>query len=605
MDQGLRNHRSLLDLFEARVRHSPGEVALLNRRGEGQVATTWAEWHRRSRTLAAALVASGMEARDRVVVLANTRLEWALFDVAILMAGGITVPIFPTETASSCAQLIRDCGARWVVTDAEAQTDKLWAVEDQLTDLRGLVVIDGPVQGSEGGLGAKTVGLDAFLEAGERALGEVGRVIDERIAAIRTDDCASITYTPGTQDVQKGVMLTHGNMGSAAMALAEVLPVGEDDLQLLYLPLAQAYARTSLAVAVARGATTAFARSHKTVLEDCVIFQPTWLCGVPRLFERIKAQILAERRNMPGVQRVALEGALRLTEATRPSGEDAPTGLSGLPRNLAQQLLHGPMREIVGDRLRFAISGGSPLHCDTGEFFRQHGVEVLEGYGMTETCAASHINRLDDNELGSVGHPVPGLAWRLEEDGELLLRGPNITPGYWQRHDETERAIDAEGWFHTGDLAVADESGRLTITDRKRDVIVTANGKAIAPQPMEDGLRRDPLVAQALVHGEGRNFLTALIALDEEVLMAFAKDRGLEGDYAALTRDRTVYGAVEAIVEQLNGTLASHAVIRKFAILSSGLTSEQGELTPTQRLRRRAAMEKHSALIDSFYSETY
>lgn len=614
MDQGSLRPRTLTGLFQQRVRMDAERVATRHLRGAGVVTTTWSEWERRSRVLACGLVRLGLEPGDRVAILASTRAEWAWFDLATMLAGGVTVPIFPTEAAPGVEHILVDSGARVVLVEDPSQAAKLLAVRDRVPSVMQVVYLDPRCRDRAG----RVIGIDDVCEEptdwlmsvgglkdmGEGALDELQAELQGRGAALGPGDAASITYTAGTEGPPKGVVLTHGNMTSCARAVTARLPVGPEDVQLLYLPLAQPFARLTLAASLVSGFETAFARNYRTVMEDCSTFKPTFLCGVPRLFERIRQRTITHRADLPGVQRMALEWGLRV--ARRVSIGKEPIGpLVGVQREIAERMVMAPMQTAFGSRLRFAISGGAPLGQDTGEFFRCHGIEILEGYGMTETAACTHLNPVADNRLGSVGTALDGLQTEILADGELLVRGPQVSPGYWRDASATSERIDEDGWLHTGDLVRVTDDGYMTIADRKRDVIITANGKAISPRAIQEALRRFPLVDQVVLHGDRRPFLTALISLDREALERFASERGLDGGYEDLTRSSAVYGAVEAAVEEVNEALASHESVRKFAILATELTEEQGDLTPTRRVRRKVAAQRHRALLDSFYSESY
>jgi long-chain acyl-CoA synthetase len=602
-------YRTLLELFAARVAANPDGVATRHQAADGMVETTWSEWDRRSTALAAGLAAVGVRPGDRVAVIARTRVEWAWVDLAIHRAGGVAVPIFPTEVAANCAFMLADAGARVVIVEDPAQAAKLVETRDRLLTVERVVWLD-PVAPTADGASLRIdeviasepgwfLSFDALLERGHEHGATLNAEVERRASEVRPSDLATIHFTPGTEGRPKGVVLTHGNLLAVSRALAEVLPVDASDLQLLYLPLALPFARLSLAVGVAVGATTAFGRSHRTILEDCQAFRPTFLCAVPRLFERVRNRREAHRRNLPGLHRWALSWALGTEDAAERRGP-----LTGLRLRIADKLAYEPFRDLFGGRLRFAISGGAPLGAENARFFGVHGIEVLEGYGMTETAGCTHINRLNDNSHGTAGTPLPGVRCRIAEDGEIHLSGPMVFNGYWERPDATAAALE-DGWFKTGDLGSLDAGGHLTITGRKREVIVTAHGKAIAPQPIAEALTVDPLIGQALIHGDGRYFLSALLVLDRHGLEDFAREAGIVGSYEELTRNELVFAAVEAIVARVNANLGAHEAIRKFAILASPLTAEQGEVTSTQRIRRRVASERHRALLDSFYSEQY
>ncbi|MGB0589531.1 MAG: AMP-dependent synthetase/ligase [Myxococcota bacterium] len=615
MVDGLSADRTLLELFLERARRDTDREATRHLHQGLIVSTTWGDWSRRSRTLATALIRLGVRRGDRVALLSGTRVEWAWMDIAIMMAGGISVPIFPTEVPGTCAQLLTDCTPRFAVVEDPSQAAKLFAIRDQLPELERLVLLEREVCQVDGGVLALAditsdsnaewvIGFDEFRELGESSLEDLRDELDARIARHEASDCVTLHYTPGTEGLAKGVMLTQRNFAATARAIAHVLPLGTDDVQILYLPLAQPFARICLAVGMEACFVTAFARSYRTVIEDCASLQPTFVCGVPRLFERVRTRLELEQRKAPALERFAVSLGRKTAASRRASTE--PGGVWGDLQDLfVERVVEAPVKEVFGGRLRFAISGGAPLTAATGQFYREHGLEILEGYGMTETTAATHLNHMMDNRLGTVGRPLPGMEAQIAADGEVLLRGAHVTPGYWNKPAETAERLGEDGWLRTGDLGSEDAQGYLTITGRKRDVIITANGKAIAPQPIIKAIRDEALVDQVLIHGDRRHFLTALFSLDKVGLQAFADEHGLEESYEALARHPEVYAVVEAAVERVNKLVASHEQIRKFAILGSELTPEDGEITQTRVLRRKVVAERHKALLDSFYLDSY
>lgn len=654
--------RTLLDLFLERARSSPDRQATRHVGPDGASrSTTWGEWEARSRAIAAGLLEIGLAPGARVALLARTRVEWAWLDVAILMAGGISVPIFPNELPATCARVLRDSGARIAIAENPWQLKKLLEAAgaeglqigtrdddvgpspirasvargadedadapdapdddapDEDDDARALsdderrltlVLIDRELQLSSGavmtpaefGVPSQHVLTLADLAArGAVRLARDVRALDARIAAIEPDACVTLCYTPGTEGQQKGVMLTHENLVFTCDAMQRTLGLGPDDVQLLYLPLAQAFGRLSLWMAVRAGASTAFARSFRAVFEDARAQRPTYIAGVPRLFEKAREEITADLD--AGRISAILAGWVLGTER----GPDLPPEgfFDRTRRDLGERLVKRHLARHFGGQMRLAVSGGAPLGATTARFFHRFGLPLHEGYGLVETTAASHVTRPGSIVAGTVGEPLDGVDFRLLEDGELLLRGPNVTPGYWGNVAETQKSFDREGWFHTGDLARLDEAGQLVITDRKRDIIVTANGKAIAPRPIADKLCADALIGQVLIQGDRRPYLTALVSLRREPLLRFAAEHGIEGDYEALTRHARVFARIDAVVDRTNATLAPHENIRKFAILQTELSAEAGDLTPTLRLKRRVAAQKYRALIDSFYSEPF
>jgi len=602
--------RTLLDVFFARVDATPDVVALRTMEVDGRtVTTTWRQWEQRSRALASGLLDLGLAPGARVALLSQTRLEWALLDAAILMAGGISVPIYANEQPATCARLLEDSGARVAIAENPWQLKKLLDMDPAISETLGLILIESELRLQTGasattaelGVRAKRVEtLDQLEARGRRRLATGDAELDERIESIEPDACVTICYTPGTEGREKGVMLTHEGFVATCGALAGVLPLGADDLQLLYLPLAQAFGRLGLWFGVRAGVPTALARSWRTVFEDARSWQPTCLWGAPRLFEKAQEGIESELLGSGGLMSLVAGWALG-----RPPDRPVEGLLARGRHALGERLVKRKVHARFGGRLRFAVSGGAPLGAETARFFATRDLPILESYGMVETTAATHIARLGEHAPGTVGRALPGVEFKLLEDGELLVRGPNVTPGYWGSPAETRKVFDPEGWFHTGDLARLDGDGRLVITDRKRDIIVTANGKAIAPGPIAERLRADPVIGQVYIHGDRRTFLTALIHLDAEGLARLAADLDLEGDYEHLTRHPRVFAYVDAVVDRVNATLSPHETIRKFALMASEPTTESGVLTPMLGLRRRVYADKHKALLDSFYSEPF
>lgn len=610
---------TLLSLFRERVRQDPQGVATRHQHGKNIVTTTWSEWDRRSRTLAAALIASGVQPGDRVAIMSSTRVEWLWLDFAVAMAGAVVVPIFRAEVGSSLERILTDSEARLLVVEDPSHVAKVLPLlgSDAVPSLERVVYMDPEAvrgqeilriedvlvgHGADRDLGDRLGSYQSLRDLGEDALERTVGEIDRRQAAIGPGELATIAYTPGTEGIPKGVMLTHGNWFAASRSLKGALELDATDTQLLYLPLAHVFGRLCVVVGIDIGLATAIARGTKTVIEDCKVFQPTFMCSVPRLFEKVQEMALAELDQSRGIARLVTNWV-----GVKRSGElDVGEGLlDGVKRALADRLVYGPVRERFGGKLRFFVSAAAHLDPDTERFFDAAKLPILNAYGMTETCGATTMSRLDGREAGTVGSPVEGVEMRLAEDSELLVRGPMVTPGYWKHAEDTAAKIDPEGWFHTGDLFARTEAGNYVITDRKRDIILTATGKVIAPGPIVAALRTDPLIDQVVLHGDRRPYLTALISLDQDNLERFTRDSGLDADYEALTRHPAVYAAVEAVVARVNAQLSPHEQIVKFAILASELSTEAGELTPTRVVRRRVAADRHRALLDAFYQEHY
>lgn len=600
----------------------------------------------RARAVAAGFLGLGAEPGARVAIVSWTRAEWVILDLACQLAGLISVPIFPNELASNCQRFLTASDCRFAVAEDPWQARKLLDASPHLPGPLELIVIDEDLTLASGGvarfaeLGARTPRTFAALEAlGRAALEGRPELLAEREAAALPDACITIAFTPGTEGQAKGVIITHAMLGAVVDGILGALPaltppappatsatsaVGEPaatestnsdkqapkppkppkpdkkrdpEVQLLTLPLAQTLGRVSLWVGLTGHVPTGLARSDATTFDDVGLVKPTFIIGVPSLFERAATAALREVRDGSGV--VPFIGRWA-HGAKRDEGT-----IDRIRRGLFDQMIRGAVRRRFGRGCTTLIASGAPLPEGVASLFARAGLPLREAYGMVETCAMTHLDSGTPPTLGTVGHALPGVEARLAPDGELLLRGPSIMPGYWRDAAETRHVLDADGWFATGDLAHTDEQQRLVITGRKRDIIVLSDGRSIAPRPIETALREDELVAQALVHGERRRYLTALIALDRAALERFAAAESLQGDFDALSRSAKVHQHIEQAIARVNTTLPPHANIKKFAVLAAELSTEAGELTPTHTLRRSMAAEKFRPLLDSFYAESF
>ncbi len=527
-----------------------------------------------------------------MAIFAQTREEWAIADLAIALAGAVSVPVYPTLTAEQVGHVLVDSGARAAFVEGAEQRDVVLA--ESRADLVRIVVFD-----------AAAVGGDPRVVS----LGELGRPeraadVAAREAQVRPGDLATIIYTSGTSGQAKGVMLTHGALAHEIEALGSVLPLTARDEQLLFLPLAHVLGRVLLLAALEVGYATAFARSLAHVLDDLAEVEPTFFASVPRLYEKIHAVAVDNASSEGPVKERLYRWAIRVgaerSAAARSGGWVGPR--LAVAHRYADQLVLSKVRARFGRRLRFAISGGAPLARELAEWFHACGVLVLEGYGLTETCAATHVNRPGAFRFGTVGQPVPGVEVAIAADGEVLLRGPTIMRGYFGQPDATADALDAQGYLHSGDIGRVDADGFLAITDRKKDMIVTAGGKNVAPQNLEAMLQKSPWIEQAVILGDGRKHLVALIALDVAAATRWAREHGRPDDLASLSHDPELRALVEIDVDAVNRKLAKFEAIKRFAILDRELTIEGGELTPTHKVRRKVVEARWASLLDSLYA---
>jgi long-chain acyl-CoA synthetase len=586
-----------LDIFRERVQSSGWRPSLRwKERGAWRVKT-WSEWDTTSRDVAGGLRALGVTGGDRVCILSNTRPEWFECDIAILFAGGVTVPIYQSNTAEECEYIISDCRAKVVVAEDAAQLAKLFAQRHKLTHVAKVVLLAGTSDD------AWVVTYADLLAQGKVWQAANPGELDK--ASTLPSDVFTIVYTSGTTGPPKGVVLTHGNIVFECRAAQATFSVDDDDEQLLFLPLAHIFARILEWLAIAQGVTTAFAESLPKLTENMREVAPTFMGAVPRVYEKAYVKIqanLAEKRKKP-VTRALVDWALSVGKkrsqallAGRPLGffESAQV-------RLADKLVFGKIQGTFGGRLRYFISGGAPLAREIAEFFHAAGLLVLEGYGLTETTSATHMNHPDRPRFGTVGEAILGVETKIADDGEVLVRGGNILREYYGKPEATAEVIDADGWFHTGDIGVV-EGGYLRITDRKKDIIITAAGKNVAPQNIEGALKAQcPFVSQVMVHGDKRNYLTALVTLNEENLGPWLAEQGIGSANDGFASEPKVKALIQGAVDDLNKGLASFETIKKFAILPRDLTQEAGELTPTLKVKRKFCSEKYKDVLDALY----
>ena len=616
-----------MDIFRDTVAKLPDKVALRSKVDGVWKGQTWSEWNTASREIAGGLRALGLGVGDRVCVLSNTRPEWVHADIGILLAGGVTVPIYQSNTPRECEYIISDCAAKVVLVEDPHQLEKLLHPEvrprlDKVTkvvafsdvatlerpDAKGRVQIKLadvlPDASKDKGW---VMTLAALRASGREWLDKNTGALEKAWEDVTPDNIFTIVYTSGTTGPPKGVVLLHKNIVFECTGNQELLSVGENDEQLLFLPLAHIFAKILEWTAIARGITTAFAESIPKLTENMREVKPTFMGAVPRVYEKAYAKIqqsFDDKRKKP-VARLLIDWALGVGKA-RSKEEQAgrtPTGLLAMQASLADRLVFGKIKETFGGRLRFFVSGGAPLSREIAEFFHGCGILVLEGYGLTETTAATHINRPNDFRFGTVGKPFPGVDVKIADDGEILVRGGNILREYYGKPEATKEAIDKDGWFHTGDIGII-EDGFLRITDRKKDIIVTAGGKNVAPQNIEGALKAAcPYISQVMVHGDKRRFLSALITLNEEAIVPWAKEKGIAfKDMAELAKKPEVRAFLQKYVENLNKDLASYESIKKFAVLPRDLTQEAGEMTPTLKVKRKFVSEKYKDMLDGFYA---
>ena len=546
--------------------------------------------------VAAGLEAAGVEAGQRAAILADNRPEWAMADYGCLCTGVWSVPIYATLTAPQVAFILRDSGARLVFTGTAEQMAKvLEAAADCPHEVR-VVVFDPPASLPDG-----AVAWSDFLAAGRaRAASWPEGEMRRRIGAIQPDDVATLLYTSGTTGQPKGVMLTHDNVASNVLASSIALPISSDDNTASFLPLSHILQRMVDFLFFHVGCRITYPRSILTVVADFAHIRPTVAVSVPRLYEKIYNGVMEAE----GLKKRIIDWSVGVADRVadlRLAGRE-PTGFLALQYRIADRLVFAKVADAVGGRLRFFVSGGAPLAPALNRFFFSIGITILEGYGLTETSPVTNVNTLDDFRIGTVGKAIPGTEIRIADDGEILVRGRQVMKGYYERPEDTAELMTEDGWFRTGDVGELDDDGFLKITDRKKDLIVTAGGKNVAPQPLENRLKSNDYVEHAVMVGDRRKYVSLLVVPSFGPLEAWARGQGIPfSDRSQLVADERVKAFIEAEVSRAFEGLASYETPKRVALLDRDFTIEDGTLTPTLKVKRRAVQDLYEDLIDQLY----
>ncbi|MFZ1993523.1 MAG: long-chain fatty acid--CoA ligase [Solirubrobacteraceae bacterium] len=543
--------------------------------------------------VALGLAELGMEPGERVGILADTRLEWTLASYGISVAGGVVVPVYPTSSARECAWVLGNSGARAVVCENEAQVAKLAEVRDEMPELAVVVSIDG---------GGGDLSLDELRSRG-RARDRAE--LEERQSRVAPEDPYTIIYTSGTTGPPKGVVLTHANAMSVCEMVEEIAFIAADEMTYLFLPLAHAFALTAQLASYDQGtAIVYYGGDTKQILPELIDTKPTYLPSVPRIFEKLYTAALKMTEAGSDEEKARFGQAVKLgveVRRRRDRGEEIPQEMQQA-FDRAEEALYGRVRGLFGGNIHQAVTGAAPIAPEILEFFYACGIPVLEGWGMTETTAVGTVCTLEHVKFGTVGRPLPGVEIRIaEHDGEILVRGPHIFREYWRNPEATAETL-VDGWLHTGDVGSIDDEGYLSITGRKKDIIITAGGKNLTPSNIENDLKQSRYISQAVMHGDRRPFPVALITLDPEEILPWAKERGLPEDLAALSSAAEVRGLVQQELDRANAHYAQVEQIKKFVILDRDLTVEDGELTPTLKVKRGVVNERFADLFESLYA---
>ncbi|HEU0032238.1 MAG TPA: long-chain fatty acid--CoA ligase [Kofleriaceae bacterium] len=597
-----RKTSSIAQLFATRVQDTPDREAYRYPVGDAWRSMTWRQTGERVKAIAAGLLSLGLAREERVGILANTRVEWILCDLGILSAGGATTTVYPSTTADECAYILADSETRFCLVEDAAQLKKLASVRGQMPKLSKLILIDGT---PDANLKDWVITLADLETAGGAHLAKDPRAVDDVVKEIKGEQLATLIYTSGTTGKPKGVRLLHECWAYTADAIDGIRLWGADDVQFLWLPMAHSFGKVLMSGHIASGSVTAVDGRIPKIVENLAVVKPTIMAAVPRIFEKVYNKII-EGAKQGGIKQKIFEWALgvgREGSKIRQQGKE-PSGLLALKLKLADRLVFSKIKDRFGGRVRYFISGSAPLSREIAEFFHACGILILEGYGLTESSAASFVNRPTKYAFGSVGLPMPGTELKLApEDSEILMKSPGIMQGYHNLPDQTAEALTPDGWLRTGDIGEVDGNGFLRITDRKKDLIKTSGGKYIAPQHIEGKLKATcPFISQVIVHGDKRNFVTALVTLDEESTMKWAKDKGLNGtSYSDVVQMPEVKQLITPYFDEVNKSLAKYETVKQFAILPKDLTVDAGELTPSLKVKRKVVEKKYSNLLDKMY----
>ncbi len=598
----MTSYRSLADMFTKRVAATPNGLAFQFPKADGGWGSmTWRESGQRVRAIAMGLIALGLQNEQRCAILASTRIEWILADLGIACAGGATTTVYPSNIPDECAYILSDSNTRVIFAESDEQVAKMLEIRSRLPGLEKVITFDG-ARSQDGWV----ITFAELIESGKTYDAANPGAFERVVASVEPQHLATLIYTSGTTGKPKGVELLHDCWVFEGEAIERAKLITTDDHHYLWLPLSHSFGKVLEAAQLACGfATTVDGRIDKLV-ENLAVIRPTVMAAAPRIFEKVYNRVITGAAEKGGLTLEIFRWATKVGKKVsllRQQGTE-PSGTLALQYKIADRLVFSKLRARFGGRVRYFISGSAPLSHEIAEFFHAAGILILEGYGLTESSAATFVNRPDSFKFGTVGLPFEGVEVKLApEDGEVLIRGRGVMRGYHNLAETTADSIDSDGWLRTGDIGVLDEKGRLSITDRKKDLIKTSGGKYVAPQKLEGKLKAlCPYVSQVVVHGDRRNFCSALVTLDEESIPKWAAENGLPGkDVPALVKEDRVIAMVQRSIDQLNAELASYETVKKFAILERDFTVETGELTASLKVKRKEVERRYREVLDGFY----
>ena len=601
IDPKLKDVRSIGELFFVQSKRYGDKPLFRHKVKRRWVDTSWRQASEIVRSLAATLRDFGIGIGDKIAILSENRPEWALSDLAILTLGGIVVPVYATETPEHIAYIVEHSESKAIFVSNKTQLAKLIEMQDQISFLDRVIVFD--EEGVE--LNEGILPWDVLVKNMQSPLSD--DELKECSDWVVRDDLATIIYTSGTTGVPKGVMLTHGNLTSNAIELLSNIPMKDDAVLLSFLPLSHIFERTvGYYSPLCGGATIAYAESIDKLPENFKEIKPHLIISVPRVYEKMFLKIKDGLRNAPALRRKIFEFAIGVgSEALKREFASNPVPFWLKVRySIADKLVFRKVKVFFGGRLEFAVSGGAPLSKDIAEFFASLGLVILEGYGLTETSPAVSANSFNKRKLGTVGLALSGVEVRLAEDCELLVKGPNIMKGYYKMDEKTKAVLEPDGWLHTGDIADIDEDGFIKIVDRKKDIIITAGGKNIPPQPIENLLKTHSIIGDVCVVGDKHKFISALIVpnLDEcKKVMEGEESKNLNNQ--ELIKHPKVQTAVQSVIDEVNKKLARFETVKRFTLISNPFSLETGEITPTLKVKRKVVIDQYISLIDQLYKD--
>jgi long-chain acyl-CoA synthetase len=596
--------KTLSTMFLNRLDDKPDRVKFRFKREGKWVDVTRGQAGKSVRAISAGLHDLGLKKGDRVCILSNTRLEWTLADVANIIGGFITVPVYHSNLPDSIAYILENSGARAIFVEDDTQMMKIEVIHKSVPGLQLIIPMSGPT--SVGRDLPGLVQLNDIQKRGTDLLTRDPSFVDRISKEIEPEDDLTIIYTSGTTGPPKGVVTTHRHYQFTVTSAISTTDIDEGETILHFLPFAHSLGRIEQFIALDSGLLSAYAENIQTVGDDMGEIKPHLMFSVPRLYEKFYERVQAAAEGSSPLKKKIIGFAVSTGQEVsvrRQKGEDLPLSLK-IRYGIAKKLVFSKIRGKLGGRLRFFISGGAPLAKEIAEFFHAMDVLILEGYGLTESSTVASVNRIDRFKFGTVGPPMPGVKIKTAEDGEILIGGDNVFKEYINDPIATEEAKTADGWLKTGDIGMIDEDGFLTITDRKKDIIVTAGGKNIPPANIENMLKTDKFISQAFVYGDRKKYLTALITLNREDIEGWALNSGFETiDFEAFVVGEEVYSLMQERIEMLNGKLPSFQTIKKFVIIPHDFSEETGELTPTMKVKRKVVVQKYGKMLEHLYDD--